>query len=218
MTATRPLAIFGVALLAVSQVAAQTTAGSTSSSLPDSSTDQWSLSFNISGYIVPHDRSYASPTFSADRGWLHLGARYNYEDKETGSLWLGYNFSAGEKLVFEATPMIGGVFGTTIGLAPGYLASLSWKRIELSTEGEYVFDTKDHAGSFFYSWMELAYSPRDWCRAGLVAQRTKAYHTDLDVQRGLFVGFSHRRVDFTTYVFNAGWTDPTVVLSLGFNF
>jgi len=218
MTATRPLAIFGVALLAVSQVAAQTTAGSTSSSLPDSSTDQWSLSFNISGYIVPHDRSYASPTFSADRGWLHVGARYNYEDKETGSLWLGYNFSTGEKLVFEATPMIGGVCGTMTGLAPGYLASLSWKRIELSTEGEYVFDTKDYAGSFFYSWMELAYSPRDWCRAGLVAQRTKAYHTDLDVQRGLFVGFSHKKVDFTTYVFNAGWTDPTVVLSLAFNF
>jgi hypothetical protein len=218
MTATRPPAIFVVALLAVSQVAAQTTAGSPSSSLPDSSTDQWSLAFNISGYIVPHDRSYASPTFSADRGWLHFGARYNYEDKKTGSLWLGYNFSAGEKLVFEATPMIGGVFGTTTGLAPGYLASLSWKRIELSTEGEYVFDTKEYRGSFFYSWLELAYSPRDWCRAGLVAQRTKAYHTDLDIQRGLFVGFSHKQVDFTTYIFNAGWTDPTVVLSLGFNF
>jgi len=218
MTATRPPAIFVVALLAVSQVAAQTTAGRPSSNLPDSSTDQWSLSFNISGYIVPHDRSYASPTFSADRGWLHFGARYNYEDKETASLWLGYNFSAGEKLVFEATPMIGGVFGTTTGLAPGYLASLSWKRIELSTEGEYVFDTKDYRGSFFYSWLELAYSPRDWCRGGLVAQRTKAYHTDLDIQRGLFVGFSHKKVDFTTYIFNAGWTDPTVVLSLGFNF
>jgi hypothetical protein len=212
------VAIFGVALLAVSQVAAQTTAGSTSSSLPDSSTDQWSLSFNVSGYIVEHDRSYASPTFSADRGWLHIGARYNYEDKETGSLWVGYNFSFGDKLVLEATPMIGGVFGNTTGVAPGYLASLSWKNIELSTEGEYVFDTKDDTGNFFYSWMELAYSPRDWCRAGLVAQRTKAYHTDLDIQRGLFVGFSHKKIDFTTYVFNAGWTDPTVVLSLGFSF
>jgi hypothetical protein len=218
MTATRPLPIFGVALLAVSQVAAQTTAGRTSSSLPDSSTDQWALSLNIAGYIVPHDRSYASPTLSADRGWLHLGARYNYEDKETGSLWVGYNFSFGDKLVLDATPMVGGVFGNTAGVAPGYLASLNWKKIELSTEGEYVFDTRDHTGNFFYSWMELSYSPRDWCRAGLVAQRTKAYHTDLDLQRGLFVGFSHRKVDFTTYVFNAGWTDPTVVLSLRFNF
>jgi len=56
--------------------------------------------------------------------------------------------------------------------------------------------------------MEMSYSPAEWCRAGLVAQRTKAYHTDLDIQK----------VDFTTYIFNAGWTDPTVVLSLGFHF
>jgi len=218
MTATQLPAIFGVTLLLVSQAAAQTTTGSTPSSLAESSTDHWSFAFNISGYIVPHDRSYASPTFSADREHLHLGARYNYEDKETGSLWVGYNVSAGDKLVLEATPMIGGVFGNTTGVAPGYLASLSWKKVELSTEGEYVFDTRDRTGNFFYSWMELAYSPRDWCRAGLVAQRTKAYHTDLDIQRGLFVGFSHKKVEFTTYVFNAGWTDPTVVLSLGFNF
>jgi hypothetical protein len=215
--ATQSLAIFGVTILLLSQATAQAS-GSPPSSLPKSLPDQWSLSFDISGYVVPHDRSYASPTFSADRGWLHLGARYNYEDKETGSLWVGYTVSAGDKLVFEATPMIGGVFGNTTGFAPGYLASLSWKNIELSTEGEYVFNTRDHVGNFFYSWMELAYSPRKWCHAGLVAQRTKAYHTDLDIQRGLFIGFSHKKVDFTTYLFNAGWTDPTVVLSLGFNF
>jgi len=53
---------------------------------------------------------------------------------------------------------------------------------------------------------------------GLVAQRTKAYHTNLDVQRGILLGFSRKRFDFTTYIFNAGWTDPTVVLSLGFSF
>ena len=126
---------------------------------------------------MPHDRSYASPTFAADRGRVHFGARYNYEDEETGSLWVGYNFSAGDKVALEVTPMIGGVFGNTTGVAPGYQASLVWSRVELSTEGEYVFDTKDSTGNFFYSWMELSYSPLEWCRVGLVAQRTKAYHT-----------------------------------------
>ncbi len=176
------------------------------------------VSLSQYGYIVPHDRSYALPTFTADSKQLHFGARYNYEDKETGSLWFGYNFSAGDKLALEVTPMIGGVFGNTAGIAPGYKASLTWKRGELSTEGEYVFDTRNYAGSFFYSWMEMSYSPAEWCRAGLVAQRTKAYHTDLDIQRGLLIGLSQEKVDFTTYIFNAGWTDPTVVLSLGFHF
>ena len=66
--------------------------------------------------------------------------------------------------------------------------------------------------------MELTYSPAEWCRAGMVAQRTKAYHTELDIQRGILVGISHKKINFTTYIFNAGWTDPTVVLSLGFDF
>ena len=167
---------------------------------------------------MPNDRSYASPTFSADKQRFHFGARYNYEDKETGSLWLGYNFEVGDKLALQATPMIGGVFGNTTGIAPGYQASLNWKKLELSTEGEFVFDTKESAGSFFYSWMELSYSPLEWCRAGLVAQRTKAYHTNLDIQRGLLIGVSHKQMDFTTYIFNAGWTDPTVVLALGLRF
>ena len=51
------------------------------------------------------------PTFTADRDWLHLEARYNYEALDTGSAWVGYNFSGGETLAWEFTPMIGGVFG-----------------------------------------------------------------------------------------------------------
>jgi hypothetical protein len=72
--------------------------------------------------------------------------------------------------------------------------------------------------AFFYNWNELTYSPVEWMRAGLVSQRTRAYHTVLNVQRGLLLGFSHNRFDFTTYVFNAGWTDPTVVFSLAVKF
>jgi hypothetical protein len=51
--------------------------------------------------------------------------------------------------------MIGGVFGNTTGVAPGYQASLTYKKISLSSSGEYVFDTKDRNGSFFYSWPEF---------------------------------------------------------------
>lgn len=180
--------------------------------------DKWSLHLNVSGYLVPHDRSYASPVFSADRDTIHLAARYNYEDKETGSVWFGYNFNRRDTILLDVTPMIGAVLGNTMGIAPGYKGTLAWKRVELSTEGEYVFDLRDRAGSFFYSWMELSYSPREWWRAGLAAQRTKAYSTSLDVQRGLLIGVSRKAMDFTTYVFNAGWTDPTIVLSLGFTF
>jgi hypothetical protein len=154
----------------------------------------------------------------ADRNWLHLEARYNYENQHTGSAWFGYNLNVGDKVELAVTPMLGAVFGDMQGIAPGYEFSLAWKKLELSSDGEYVFDTRDSSESFFYSWDEFVYSPADWFHAGLVAQRTRAYQTPLDIQRGFSVGVAHKNIDFTVYTFNAGWTDPTVVLNLSFNF
>jgi hypothetical protein len=181
-------------------------------------TSEWSLSATATTYLVPHDRDYVQPTITADRDWLHLEARYNYEDLDTGSVFAGYNFGVGDKLTLEATPMIGAVFGNTNGVAPGYELSVAYKRFELYTEGEYLIDTDDSSASYFYTWSEFTYSPTDWLRAGVVIQRTKAYKTDLDVQRGLLVGFSYKRLDFTAYVLNLGWEAPTFVFSVGVRF
>ena len=131
---------------------------------------------------------------------------------------MGYNFAGGEKLTWEFTPMLGGVFGDTTGIAPGYKGSLSWWKLELSSEGEYVFDTRDSSGSFFYNWSELTLAPVEWFRFGLVTQRTRVYKTDNDVQRGVIVGFSCKKVDLTTYVFNPDESKPTVVVAVGVSF
>ncbi len=178
----------------------------------------FAFNLTVDGYIVPGEDGYASPTLTADREWLHLEARYNYENLRTGSLWVGYNFSVGKKLELNVTPMVGGVFGRTNGIAPGCEATLTYKKIELSMSNEYVFDTGDRSGSFYYSWPQLTYSPREWLRAGLVAQRTKAYHTTFDTQRGFLVGVSLKKVDFTAYIFDVGSTDTTAVLEFGYSF
>jgi len=47
---------------------------------------------------------------------------------------------------------------------------------------------------------ELSYSPVEWFRVALVVQRTQAYRTDLDIQRGFLVGFSCEKVNFTAYI------------------
>ncbi|HEX5223432.1 MAG TPA: hypothetical protein VFZ59_27980 [Verrucomicrobiae bacterium] len=191
---------------------------SSNSSVEESAEPGWSFSASVYTYIPPDDSAYAQPTVTADRDWLHLEARYNYEALKTGSIWVGYNFSGGEKLAWELTPMLGGVFGDTTGIAPGYKGSLSWWKLELYSEGEYVFDTGDSSESFFYNWSELTLSPVDWFRFGLGTQRTKVYETDHDLQRGLLVGFTFRKVDLTTYVFNPDDSDPTVVVAAGFSF
>jgi len=186
---------------------------------PDSNgKETWQFTLTAAGYIVPNQDGYVSPTVTADRRWLHLEARYNYENLRTGSVWVGYNFSTGKELILAMTPMIGGVFGRTTGIAPGCQASITYKKIELSVSNEFVFDTGRQDASFYYAWPQLTYSPFNWLRVGLVAQRNKAYHTSLDTQRGFFAGFSHKKMEFTTYIFNAGWTQPTVVLEAGVSF
>jgi hypothetical protein len=197
---------------------AQDVASSASGASADVDAKNWSFSAAAAGYLIPHSRSYVSPTFMADRGWLHLEARYNYENLETGSLWTGYNFTLNKKIELNFTPMIGGVFGKKTAIAPGYLGTFNYKGIALFSQGELVVDTREHTGSFFYTWSELSYAPVRWFRAGIAAQRTKAYQTGLSVQRGFLAGLTYKRIDFTTYVFNLGWTDPTVVISLGARF
>jgi hypothetical protein len=206
---------FGLVLLPSSGRAQHT------NSAPDVSTsagNPWTFSASLYGYLVPDSRDYINPNIAADHGWLHLEARYNYEALETGSLWVGYNFSLGEKLVLELTPMLAGVFGNLTGVAPGYNLSITWKRLALYSQSEYVFDAGDSSGNFFYTWSELTYSPWDWLRAGLVVQRTKAYQSSLDIQRGFLVGFAYKKTELTTSVFNLGWTDPTIVVSIAFTF
>ena len=160
MKTMRPLAVIAIALApACNTVLAQgtilapaTTVASPTPAVAKAEAEKtWSLSASAYTYIVPDSRDYVQPTFSADRGWLHLEARYNYEALDTGSAWLGYNFSGGETLAWEVTPMLGGVFGDTAGIAPGYEASLSLWKLELYSEGEYLFDTGNSADSFFYN-------------------------------------------------------------------
>jgi len=177
----------------------------------------WSWSIVADGYFVPDSSSYVSPTVTADRGRLHFESRYNYEDRSTGSLWFGCNFTVGENLTLEATPMIGAVFGTTAGVAPGYQLTLSFRRWSLSDTGEYVFDLEDRSRSFFYAWPQVTYSPMDWLKVGIAAQRTKAYHSDYNIQRGALIGVVLGRAEFTSYIF-AGHPTPTVVLEGSFSF
>jgi hypothetical protein len=189
---------------------------------PDNTVKEaWVFSVLLDGYFVPGEQGYADPIFTADHRWLHLEGRYNYEDLKTGSLWLGYNFdlnsdkTSAKNINLTLTPMIGGVFGRTNGVAPGLEASLTYQKLNFWDSNEYVFDTGDPSASYFYTWPQLTYSPIDWLHLGLVAQRTQAIQSD--TQGGFLFGLSHKNAEFTSYILDPG-SNPTVVLELGYNF
>jgi len=179
---------------------------------------EWSANVSAFAYFLPGDDNYLQPEIDADAGVLHLELRYNYEDLDTASLWLGYNLSTGNEVLVEFTPMLGTVFGNTNGIAPGFDFSVSWQRLSFYTEFEHVFNTDDSAESFLYAWTELDFDLGGGVSAGLVGQRTRVYDSPRDIQRGLLVSFTLGRGQLTGYVFNPDDDDPIYVLAAAVGF
>jgi hypothetical protein len=179
---------------------------------------RWSGAAELALYIIPEEENYLWPSLSVDRDWLHLGVRYNYEDRNTASFWVGANFEWGEKVSVAVTPMFGVVTGDTDGVAPGFLFTLSTWKIELYSEGEWVLDAGEKTDSFYYSWSELTLSPTDWFYVGLAAQKTRAYETARYIERGFLTGLAWRNASLTGYVFEPFSDQPTVVVSVGVEF
>jgi len=177
----------------------------------------WDLHGEVSGYIIP-DEYFLLPIVSADHNQLHLEARYNYEDDKTASLFGGYNFSFGNKLSVDFTPMGGFAFGNTDGFVLGYNAEFSYWNLGFSTQAEYLFDFSDPDFNFFYSWNELYYLPADWIWFGVSAQRLREHQTSLDFQRGIFLAVQKKWLTVSGYYFNPFTSDDFWVVTLGVDF
>ena len=182
---------------------------------PTAEESGWRWGPSVLLYLPRNAPSYLQPTLTLDRGALHLEGRYNYEAQETGSAWLGANFSFGEKLRLGLTPMVGGVFGQMKGIAPGLTITFEWGPLALWHQSEYVFDLSDSSQNFFYVWSELSVTGPEWFRAGVVLQRTRVFETSTEVQGGPLIGVSFWKLAATLYLFSLGQDDQFVVVALG---
>jgi hypothetical protein len=176
--------------------------------------------FGITAYptFVRDGENYTSAIATADRGPLHLEARYNYESVGARSAFIGWTLSGGETISWELTPLLGGAWGDTQAFVPGFEASVAWKRLDLYVEAEYVRDNREHDDSYFYAWTELGFTPVQWLRLGVAGQRTRAYDNERDIQRGPFVQITWRRVTIGGYWFNPGADEQVFVGSIGATF
>ncbi|HEY5746171.1 MAG TPA: hypothetical protein VIU12_08860 [Chryseolinea sp.] len=177
----------------------------------------WNFAAHANFYFIPDD-FIILPVFQADKKALHLEARYNYEDVETFSGWVGYNFKGGNAFEYTITPMIGGVVGLTQGVAPGLEISLGYKKFEFYSEAEYLFESESIESNFLYNWVDLTYSPKDWLWLGVSAQRTRLYQTALDIQRGVLVGAGLKNWELTTYLYNLGFDEPFLLVTVSVSF
>ena len=185
-----------------------------------SSAQKPSWEFALTAYptIVRDGENYTSAIAVADRGPLHLEARYNYESVGARSAFVGWTFSGGEAITWELTPLLGGAWGATQAFVPGLEVSVAWRRLDLYVEAEYVRDSHERTDSYFYAWSELGFRPVEWLRVGIAGQRTRAYGGERDIQRGPFAQVTWGPITFGGYWFNPGSRDQVFVGSIGATF
>ena len=97
---------------------------------------------------------------------------------------------------------------------PGFEASLAAGRFDVYIEAEYV-RPDDHEARYLYAWSELGFRPVEWLRAGMAAQRTRAYGGERNIQLGPFAQATWNRFTLGGFWFNPGASDQVFVLSLG---
>jgi hypothetical protein len=206
-----------VALMATAARAAEADAGEDPAGHQASRPDKPSWEFAVTAYptVVRGGDNYTSAIAAADRGPLHLEARYNYEAVGARSAFVGWTFSGGESVTWELTPLLGGAWGSLRAFVPGLEASVAWKALDLYVEAEYVRDSAERSGSYFYAWSELGFRPVEWLRVGVAGQRTRAYGGDRDIQLGPFAQLTWGPVTLGGYWFNPGSADQIFVGSIG---
>lgn len=183
----------------------------------DADSSSWEIAGELNYFVIPDDYFFM-PVGFADYKKLHLEARYNYEDRETFSGWIGYNFTGGKKVEYFITPMVGVVRGNTRGVSMGLEVTLNFGKFELYTESELLIDPKATENNYYYQWATLTYAASDWLSVGLVGQRTRLYQTRLEIQRGLLAQAAFGHWTLTGHLLNIGFDDPFGIITVLYEF
>jgi hypothetical protein len=202
----------------VALVAALAGAGSLAAQAgPAEAQPEWELSAAGYWFILAED-DVLLPILYADLGVLHLEARYNYEDLETGSLFAGRTFALGREEWLSLTPMAGVAIGRMDGVVPGLELEAIVGPLEVSSELEYVLDLAGSDGNFFYIWSEASVRPAEPVRFGLAGQRLRTSESGLELDRGVVAGISWQGVSLDVYAFNPFSGDEFAVVGLSAEF
>lgn len=191
--------------------------------IPDTSNDaqedrDWSFEADVLHYFLPGAADITTGIGIANYKSFHFEGRYNYEGIRSFSLFAGYRFEFGQQVTFGIVPMAGFVVGQTEGLIPGFELDITWKKLDFYSESEYVISLDDHEENYFYTWTELAISPWDHFRAGIAANRTRLYHSSLELDRSGFVEYSLNAFTAGVHYFNPFTEDDFGLVTLAFAF
>jgi hypothetical protein len=197
----------GILLAAALPVSAQGLDAAQRRRLERATGTEWVAAATLQRAFVPGAPDTTLAIASADRGPLHLEARWNYEAIGAGTAFVGTNWRRDGEVALTLVPMLGVAFGNLRGVVPALEASIAWRWLDAYVEVEYVRDVEDRSRSFAYAWSELGVSPGGGWRLGAVAQRSRRYESSREIQRGLFAQLEVGSATLGLFVFEP--TDPS---------
>src|SRR5687767_13080688 len=153
--------------------------------------------------------------FQNKKNW-YAEARYNYEDMETFSLFLGKAFEWGNNLSGTCTPLLGGSLGRFKGISTGLNIDLEYDKFFFSTQSQYSFATDRVSTDFMYYWSEVGYQGLSWLYAGWSMQQTYDPFSGSLLEHGALIGFTFNRFTVPVYTFAPFKKDRYFIVGLNF--
>jgi hypothetical protein len=150
------------------------------------------------------------------RNW-YAEARYNYEDLQTFSLYMGRSFTGDRDLKYTATPLLGGSVGRFKGVSAGLNLDLEYYNFYLSAQSQYSFSTNSLSEDFMYYWSEAGYQALNWLYAGISWQQTRGQYSGNLLEKGLLIGFSFKQFTVPVYAFTPFNKDRYFILGFTYS-
>ncbi len=147
---------------------------------------------------------------------LYLEGRYNYEDINTGSLYIGKTFETSSALSVSFTPIAGAVFGFYKGASIGANLYVNYKRLNLSHQPQYTLSTAGKENNFLYSWSDLSLDLTDNIAVGVSAQHTKTTYEKSLLEKGVMLQFSFKNWSLPIYAYNPQSSDRYFLIGLNY--
>lgn len=143
-------------------------------------------------------------TFESTRNW-YMEARFNYEEKNSFSLYFGKTFTYQKKMFISVTPIAGAVVGQYKGGSVGVNVDIDYRKLFYSMQSQYTFSINRANEDFLFAWSEIAYQPFKWCYFGLSTQQTYLIQSATSLfEPGLLIGFIIGSWTFPIYSFSPG--------------
>lgn len=148
----------------------------------------------------------------------YFEARYNYEDRETFSLYGGRSFKVGKNNELDIIPMVGGSVGKFNGVSPALTIILEAGWVRGFSQNQYSINLKEQKSNFIFDWSAIVFHTYKPLYLGASFQSFAPQNTKAQNYFGPMVSVKDNHIIVEGFAYNF-WTDaPMWALGLQYLF